>query len=126
KLGIANEIAAKGKLLTSFTISDQKGKIITKKESKDISEKYGLDNFAIHRADLHEVLLSKIKASNLRTGKKAVIANQNNNGVRITFEDGSTHETDFLIVADGIHSAIRRSLLPSSIPRYAGYTCWRA
>lgn len=126
KLGIDHEITAQGKLLTSFIISDEKGKTITKNESKDINGKYGLDNFAIHRADLHEVLLSKIKPTNIHIGKRAVTANQTGRGVKVIFEDGSVHDTDFLIVADGIHSAIRRSLLPYSVPRYAGYTCWRA
>lgn len=44
----------------------------------------------------------------------------------IFFEDGSKQETEFLIAADGIHSAIRKKLIPDSEPRFAGYTCWRA
>ena len=31
----------------------------------------------------------------------------------------------FIIAADGIHSAIRKKLVPNSEPRYSGYTCWR-
>ena len=51
---------------------------------------------------------------------------QNSNGVTVTFSDGTTHATDYLLVADGIHSRIRQQLLPQSTPRYAGYSCWRA
>jgi 2-polyprenyl-6-methoxyphenol hydroxylase-like FAD-dependent oxidoreductase len=53
KLKIADEIIKHGRLLSSFTIYDQNGKTITKTDSKVISEKYGTDNFTIHRADLH-------------------------------------------------------------------------
>ncbi|HNE29135.1 MAG TPA: FAD-dependent monooxygenase, partial [Saprospiraceae bacterium] len=44
----------------------------------------------------------------------------------LQFADGSAHATDCLIVADGIHSAIRSQLAPDAVTRYAGYTCWRA
>ena len=42
------------------------------------------------------------------------------------FSDNTTFLTDHLLVADGIHSAIRQQLLPEAAVRYAGYTCWRA
>jgi 2-polyprenyl-6-methoxyphenol hydroxylase-like FAD-dependent oxidoreductase len=43
----------------------------------------------------------------------------------VQFDDGTEATGDYLVAADGIHSTIRRQLLPESIPRYAGYTCWR-
>jgi len=44
----------------------------------------------------------------------------------IHFQDGTQHTAEYVLVADGIHSAVRRQLLPHSTPRYAGYTYWRA
>ena len=41
------------------------------------------------------------------------------------FDDGSSDEGDYVLAADGIHSRIRKQLIPQSVPRYAGYTCWR-
>jgi 2-polyprenyl-6-methoxyphenol hydroxylase-like FAD-dependent oxidoreductase len=65
--------------------------------------------------------------SQLHSGKRAVgFLKQENGTLDIQFADGSSHRTDFLIVADGIHSAIRQQLLPNATERYAGYTCWRA
>jgi 2-polyprenyl-6-methoxyphenol hydroxylase-like FAD-dependent oxidoreductase len=46
--------------------------------------------------------------------------------VTATFADGSRTEGDLLIGADGIHSAVRRTLMPDVEPRYAGYVVWRA
>jgi 2-polyprenyl-6-methoxyphenol hydroxylase-like FAD-dependent oxidoreductase len=47
-------------------------------------------------------------------------------GVKLIFEDGTAHLTNYVIVADGIHSKIRQHLIPGIRIRYAGYTCWRA
>lgn len=126
KLGISSEIIEKGRLCPSFNIYDQAGRIITKTDSEANSRKYGADNFTIHRADLHQLLLSKINPHRLLTNKKAIKIEQNADNVTVHFQDGTMHETDFLIVSDGIHSPIRQQFLPHSTPRYAGYTCWRA
>jgi 2-polyprenyl-6-methoxyphenol hydroxylase-like FAD-dependent oxidoreductase len=47
-------------------------------------------------------------------------------GVTAVLEDGRQITADLLIAADGIHSTVRRQLLPEVTPRYAGYLVWRA
>jgi 2-polyprenyl-6-methoxyphenol hydroxylase-like FAD-dependent oxidoreductase len=126
KLGISAEIIEKGRLCPSFNIYDQKGKIITKTDSEANTKKYGADNFTIHRANLHQLLLSKINPTDLFTNKRVVNIVLNGDKTSVVFQDGTTHDTDYLIVSDGINSPIRRQLMPDSTPRYAGYTCWRA
>lgn len=126
KIGIADDIIARGRQLSAFSIYEKNGRLINRTDSTAMSAKYGLDNFAIHRAALQEVLLLKTGNKNIYTGRRAVAAEQSDDKIILAFEDGSTHETDLLIVADGIHSVIRKQLVPSSINRYAGYTCWRA
>ncbi len=128
KLGIKDEVVAKGRILSSFAIKDETGRNITYTDSAKISREYGLDNFTIHRAALHDVLLSEIPMENLVTGKRAVDFDmrENDGNHRVLFKDGTSCEADYVIVADGIHSAIRQKLVPGSGPRYAGYTCWRA
>ena len=126
RIGIADKIIPAGQQLSQFSILDQQGKSISEADSKALSERYGLHNFAIHRADLHQVLMHELKDIPLKTGKKATHFTQNIDDVTVHFEDGSQHTTQYIIVADGIHSAIRQKLMPESTPRYAGYTCWRA
>jgi len=126
QLGIDSEVIGRGRILPAFSVRDQKGRRITYTDSKAVSEKYGLDNFAIHRAELHSCLLSQLDPATLFTGKKAIDAIQDGEGVTIHFEDGTTHHTRYLVVADGIHSRLRRKFIPGSGPRYSGYTCWRA
>jgi 2-polyprenyl-6-methoxyphenol hydroxylase-like FAD-dependent oxidoreductase len=125
-LGIENDVISKGRFLPSFTIYDQSGQKIITTDSVSLSKKYGLDNFSIHRADLHQVLLSKLDPACIQTNKQVDRIKQHEEYITIYFKDGTAYETDYLIAADGIHSVIRKQLLPGSKIRYAGYTCWRA
>lgn len=127
KIGISEKIIARGRALPLFEILDNRGCPISQIDATAIQQKYGVHNFAIHRADLHEVLLEQLAADQVQYGKRAIASLPGPNGTQeVRFADGSSHSTDFLIVADGIHSAIRQQLLPGAAERYAGYTCWRA
>jgi 2-polyprenyl-6-methoxyphenol hydroxylase-like FAD-dependent oxidoreductase len=74
---------------------------------------------AVHRADLQAALAGE--AGELRLGTE--VAGVRGSGVRLA--DGSEHEADLVVGADGVHSVVRRTLWPESTPRYAGYTAWR-
>lgn len=127
RLGIAEKIIARGRLLPTFEILNHHGQILTSADANAIGKKYDLHNFAIHRPALHEALLEELDPSFIIPNKRALRFNQLPDGkIELHFADGTTHITDFLIAADGIHSPIRQQLLPIATTRYAGYTCWRA
>ncbi len=126
KLEMIDEVVKCGRVLPSFSIFDEKGKLVTRTDNKALSNKYGIDNFTIHRAALHQLLFSKIDSQSVYLNKRAVDVAQKEDTIIVKFQDGSMHETNYLIVADGIHSSIRKKILPDIEPRYAGYTCWRA
>jgi len=127
-LGLESETLARGKLLRHFRILSQAGDVLAQTDSLRVSRQYGNDNFTIHRADLHRVLLDNLDGpggSVLHLGKRCIHFTQTARGVQVRFDDGTEATGDYLVAADGIHSVIRRQLLPESAPRYAGYTCWR-
>jgi 2-polyprenyl-6-methoxyphenol hydroxylase-like FAD-dependent oxidoreductase len=126
KLEIDQAVMAEGRLLDAFSIKDEKGKVITHTDSLAASEKYGADNFTIHRANLHQVLMSFLSPEEVQTNKGCTGFERKEGGLLLHFSDGSSSRADYLIGADGIHSAVRQQLVPGSRARYAGYTCWRA
>jgi len=127
EIGISEDVLEAGSVLKKLSIKNQKGTVLATTDSQKISIKYNVvNNFTIHRADLHEVLLRHLNEGSLQLGRTCIDFAQDASGVKITFQDGSTAEADYVIACDGVHSIFRKKLLPESLPRYAGYTCWRA
>lgn len=124
--GIAEKVASQGRFLEAFSIFTAGGKLLSRTNASALGKEYGEDNFMIHRAVLHQVLLAEIDPAYIRTNKRLTRIGRAGDRLVLTFADDTVLETDQLIAADGIHSAVRQHLLPGSFPRYAGYTCWRA
>jgi 2-polyprenyl-6-methoxyphenol hydroxylase-like FAD-dependent oxidoreductase len=48
RLGIRDAVVKKGRQLDAFTIRDERGHTVTRTDSRAISQRYGINNFAIH------------------------------------------------------------------------------
>jgi 2-polyprenyl-6-methoxyphenol hydroxylase-like FAD-dependent oxidoreductase len=57
--------------------------------------------------------------------KRLTKIEQDADGVKAVFLDGSSVKSDLLIGADGAQSTVRSILYPKNTPRYAGYVAWR-
>ena len=95
-------------------------------DTQRLSSRYQQKNFTVHRADLHQYLLSELSSERIRLNKRFQRFEQTPNAVSLFFEGGTAFRCRYLIVADGVKSVARQQLLPEATPRYAGYTCWRA
>ena len=121
EIDLQDEVTRAGHPMKRFSLYDESGSRITESSFENRNRP---TNVAIHRATLHEILLSKLDPNTIYTDKRLKDFTKTDTGIKLTFQDGSTHHTDYLIVADGIHSLVRQKLCAST-PRYAGYTCWR-
>ena len=80
----------------------------------------------VHRADLANALAERLETlapGALRTGHTLT---RYEDGLRLVFDEGGEDTADFLIGADGLHSAVRRQMLGSANPDYTGNLAWRA
>jgi 2-polyprenyl-6-methoxyphenol hydroxylase-like FAD-dependent oxidoreductase len=84
---------------------------------------------AIMRPVLAKILADKVVESGtkVRLGQTYITLQQDDDGVSVTFSDGSSDRFDLIIAADGIHSKTRAWLLPEAPqPEYTGQGVWRA
>lgn len=123
--GVGKQLEEKGQRLDCMIFQDQNGKVLNQMDFTKLAREFKLNNFTIHRADLHDILYRAIHSDTIHLRKKCIGFKQDEEGVTVFFEDGSKERGDLVIAADGIHSMFRRGLVPNSQPRYAGYTCWR-
>lgn len=111
--------------ITDAEIRSWKGDLLHHSSMESLEKKLGAPGLAIHRADLHRILLASLPANIVQVGKSLVGFEQSSQNVIAYFSDGSTDLADLLIGADGIYSAVRRQAFPSVQLRYAGYAAWR-
>jgi 2-polyprenyl-6-methoxyphenol hydroxylase-like FAD-dependent oxidoreductase len=126
EIGIDQEVLKEGKVLKKVVLKNSRGKILLSTDSEEVSRKFNVvNNFTIHRADLHHVLINQLKPGTVQLNKACIDFTQFDHGVEIVFNDGTRAHADYLVAADGIHSVARKKLLGHVKTRYAGYTCWR-
>ena len=91
---------------------------------------YDWPQLSIHRADLHDVLLTAVKQrlgeDAVRLGHRCTKVDQDASGVTIHFDNAPPQPGKVAVGCDGIHSALRRQLIPDEgPPKYSGVNMWR-
>ncbi|MGY5128256.1 flavin-dependent oxidoreductase [Streptomyces nigrescens] len=114
ELGLADRLAAIGVPTAELTYFNRYGQAIWS-EPRGLDAGYRWPQYSVHRGRLQLLLLDAVRerlgAHSIRTGS------------RIT---GLRHDSDLLVGADGIHSAVRASLFPGEgAPPWNGLVLWR-
>lgn len=125
KIGVAEEIIKAGMPLYEQRFLNETFKVMNTIDYSLLKEKFGEENIAIQRADLHEALYQAVDPAYIYFNQGVTDFTQEDDGVTVTFNDREEKKFDYVIAADGIHSIFRRKLVPTSQARYANYTCWR-
>jgi len=89
---------------------------------------HGAPYYHIHRADLHRMLLDKVRELGgdcIRLNAKATRFTEGADGVTLHLADGTAVKGDILVGADGIKSAVRSQIVGEMPATYTGYVAWR-
>lgn len=87
---------------------------------------YNAPYLCMHRADLHDALLSVVPMEVIHLGKKLTGLDQKGAQVTLSFADGSTASADAVIGADGVHSIVRDLVVGPDKPIHRGRIAYRA
>lgn len=82
----------------------------------------------ILRPVLHRIMQARVNAlqTNVRLGLTVDALSNTEDGVDVTFSDGSTGHYDLVVGADSIYSKVRSLAFPQMIkPPFTGQGCWR-
>ena len=119
--GLARRIFAKGYRFRALTFRSKEHDSLDAYEVGN-SEKYGFDAYRVYRQIVLDELKSAVEELNIRTvynRKFSHVVSEQTSTVTFAFEDGSQKEANVLIGADGIHSMVRRYLLPDVRPMWS-------
>jgi len=87
---------------------------------------FGAPYLCLHRADLHEALVSVLPPETIHFGKKLSGLDQKPGGVTLSFADGTRADADAVIGADGVHSLVREFVVGPDTPIHKGRIAYRA
>ncbi|WP_413993351.1 FAD-dependent monooxygenase [Labrys okinawensis] len=105
------------------------GKLIQRLPLEICEQRWRAPYGVIHRADLQAVLLNAVRQQGIPLALRHEVGGvaQDKTGVSLSFASGQPDvEARLLIGADGLWSSVRKSVIPSELPRFAGKRAWRA
>ncbi|MCO6187578.1 FAD-dependent monooxygenase [Rhizobium sp. L1K21] len=127
-LGFRDEILAHGFAHNRVSMRTSAGKILNVVESPSVFADGTPSEGGILRPVLHKMMSERVLGYDIkvRLGLTVEKAEQDEDGVSVTFTDGSTGRYDFVIGADGLFSKMRELVFPDTPkPTFTGQACWR-
>ena len=123
---IVEEIKNSGCCLEKIVVKNIAGETIRSNPTTQLREKYGQTIVTIWWWHLQRILASKVPKNTIHLDCQCIGFEQSEQKVKIYFEGGKTAQADLLIGADGINSAVRKSLIGDEENRYLSSMSWRA
>src|SRR5947207_9910247 len=128
ELGVLDGCLAAGFAFDRNRFCDADGRLLVEVPAL-IGRREGLPSLAVHRADLHRVLLAAVKEAGVPVAYSTTVADVecDSGGAHVFLSDGRTGTYDLVVGFDGINSTLRRYVTdsPDAGPRYLDSATWR-
>lgn len=124
QLGLADAVSAHGAVVERRRLRDQGGHPLIDFPEGDFWRAIA-PPIALHRRDLHEILLDGAAGIPIRLGTTVETLTDDGTAVHVGFARGETGDYDLVIGADGVHSAVRATVFGGPAARLVGQVGWR-
>jgi len=121
RLGLEPALARVGVKSRRVVYSDWRGEVLSDNPSTP-----EFTSFMFNRAELLAVLTEALPSSIGHFGRECVEVAQTSDGVELRFANGEVARADVAIGADGINSAVRKSVVEAAEPTGSGMMAYRA
>jgi 2-polyprenyl-6-methoxyphenol hydroxylase-like FAD-dependent oxidoreductase len=118
-LGLRDGVAARGTRVRRAEIRNPRGELLTLIDYETL----GWETYGILRTELQQTMLEMAPAARLRLGMTCIDVTDDG---QVLLDGADPVIADVVVGADGIHSAVRRSLFGEEPLRYGGHRAWRA
>lgn len=128
RIGIIDEVLAKGQAEESLTLSLPNGQVITELKTPRTGGEDLPPTVGMLRPDLHEILVSRAEALGveIRMGRELVSFDSHGDSATSVLSDGTSETWDVIVIAEGIKSPSRARLGITEDRASSGLGIWRA
>jgi salicylate hydroxylase len=123
QLGLADDVARRGARWVDPQFRHADGSYAASMWPPEIIGTIGF--YGMHRADLLEMLLSRLPGDIAKTGHRCIGFEQDDAGAVIYFANGAHAQADVVVAADGIYSALQQFVVAPSAPLPSGSIAYR-
>jgi FAD-dependent urate hydroxylase len=124
-LGLDQAVSERAVVIPRQRVSDHRGRLLVDVDLAALWDGVG-SCLALHRADLHAVLLEGAGEVPIRMGVDVRAIRERSGTASVELGDGTGGEYDLVIGADGIHSTLRRLVFgDDATARRVGQVGWR-
>lgn len=124
-IGLGDQVRAAGGTADAGGVRIPDGRWLRRMDAATLRDALGEPLLVIHRAALLEVLANAVDPDAVRLGTAVQSVDPGPSEVTVHLADGSTLDAAAVIGADGVASAVARTLDPHLPRSYTGYTAWR-
>lgn len=125
KLGLRKVIEENGNPISSMNITKSCLKPLSTIDLSYFEQKRNIKNIAIHRGKLQQLLIDKLKSTEITLDHKLTSIVNNGIDYDLNFENGHQTQSSTVIGADGLNSIVRQNIFPNNSIRNAKQICWR-
>lgn len=110
-------------IISSFEVYNSNGEFLHSYNNSRLEQEYG-PILLVPRGKFIKIISKLIPPSLLRKGLAATKLKEIDDGVKVTFSDGTKGIYDCVICADGIHSKMRELVFGQQLVHFAGMIGW--